>query len=185
MGSETPATVISSELAQQSEQCEEMAIAQRVFVGLMEQKHIPQVCEMERLCFAVPWTEKMFADELHNPLTRYVVLLDRQSPTEVVAYGGYWKIFEEGHIINIAVHPSWQGQKAGTYLMEQMMQFAAAEGVQAMTLEVRPSNTHALKLYEKLGFVVEGRRKGYYEDNGEDALIMWYRAKGEETHNDN
>ncbi len=65
------------------------------------------------------------------------------------------------------------------------MQFAAAEGVQAMTLEVRPSNTHALKLYEKLGFVVEGRRKGYYEDNGEDALIMWYRAKGEEKHNDN
>ena len=177
MGSETPATVISSELAQQSEQCEEMAIAQRVFVGLMEQKHIPQVCEMERLCFAVPWTEKMFADELHNPLTRYVVLLDRQSPTEVVAYGGYWKIFEEGHIINIAVHPSWQGQKAGTYLMEQMMQFAAAEGVQAITLEVRESNIPARKLYISAGFQEEARRKDYYRNPKEDGIIMWNRGR--------
>ncbi|MFR6291825.1 MAG: ribosomal protein S18-alanine N-acetyltransferase [Peptococcaceae bacterium] len=174
MGSETAGTAIELQQNLQSSD-----IAKRVFVCPMELKHIAQVCLLEQLCFSSPWTERMFTEELEkNPLCRYLVLLDRQNPAEVVAYAGYWKVFDEGHITNVAVHPQWQGQKAGTYLMEQMMCFAKAEGVRSMTLEVRQSNQIARRLYEKLGFRAEGIRKKYYEDNQEDAVIMWYREEG-------
>lgn len=156
------------------------AVAERVFVCLMEPRHIAQVSEIERLCFSSPWNETMIADELKNPLSRYIVLLDKQKPEQVVGYGGYWKILDEGHITNVAIRPEWQGQKAGTYLMQQMMAFAFAEGVTAMTLEVRESNQIARSLYEKLGFRAEGLRKQYYEDNREDAVLMWYRQKPKE-----
>ncbi len=159
---------------------ESLAIAEEVFVCLMEPKHIAGVCEVENKSFAVPWTERMFYDELNNPLARYVVLLEKQNPGNVIAYVGYWKIFDEGHITNVAVHPEWRGKKAATYLMRQMMQLAASEGLKDMTLEVRRSNLAAQGLYTKLGFAVEGIRPNYYEDNGEDALIMWYRVKSKE-----
>lgn len=168
---------ICSQLSQSSEK---WTIASDVFACLMEPKHIDGVCEVERLSFAVPWTARMFADELHNPLSRYVVLLDRCHPEVVIAYAGYWKIFDEGHITNVAVHPKWRGRKAATYLMQQLMQLAASEGIQAMTLEVRKSNMAAQSLYSKLGFAVEGVRPKYYEDNNEDALLMWYRAEKQE-----
>lgn len=151
-------------------------IAGAVYVCLMEAKHIASVCEIEQLCFASPWKAHMFQEEMeNNPRCRYLVLLDRQEPSCVVAYGGYWKILDEGHITNVAVRPQWQGRGAGTYLMEQIMAFARAEGVTAMTLEVRRSNEIAQALYQKLGFVVEGVRPKYYGDNDEDALLMWYR----------
>ena len=159
---------------------ESLAIAEEVFVCLMEPKHIAGVCEVENKSFAVPWTERMFYDELKNPLARYVVLLDKQNPGNVIAYVGYWKIFDEGHITNVAVHPEWRGKKAASYLIQQMMQLAASEGLKDMTLEVRRSNLAAQGLYTKLGFAVEGVRPIYYEDNGEDALIMWYRVKSKE-----
>ena len=159
---------------------ESLAIAEEVFVCLMEPKHIAGVCEVENKSFAVPWTERMFYDELKNPLARYVVLLDKQNPGNVIAYVGYWKFIDEGHNTNVAVHPEWRGKKAATYLMRQMMQLAASEGMKDMTLEVRRSNLAAQGLYTKLGFAVEGVRPNYYEDNGEDALIMWYRVKSKE-----
>ena len=75
------------------------------------------------LCFTVPWSEQAFLDELQkNPTARYFVLLNKANPSQVIAYGGYWKIFDEGHITNIAVHPDWRNQKAATYLLCQMMQ---------------------------------------------------------------
>lgn len=163
MGSQTEANAVTSN-------------PEKVFyICMMEEKHIPQVAEIEKLSFASPWNESMLLNELQNPLSRYFVLLDKEYPSKVVAYGGYWKIFDEGHITNVAVIPEWRGKKAGTYLMQQMMQFALAESVEALTLEVRPSNNSAIGLYQKLGFREEGRRKNYYEDNGEDALIMWFR----------
>lgn len=164
--------------SQTTEILTQMTIESQVFICMMEEKHIPQVAEIELASFASPWNESMLLNELQNPLSRYFVLLDKTNPSVVVAYGGYWKIFDEGHITNIAVKPDWRGRNAGTYLTGQMMQFAAAEGIESMTLEVRPSNETAIHVYEKLGFRREGLRKNYYEDNGEDALIMWYR-KGE------
>ncbi len=159
----------------------EQQLADSVFACLMEQKHVPSVAQLERMCFSVPWSEQAFLDELNdNPRARYIVLLDKANPAQVVAYGGYWKIFDEGHITNIAVHPDWRNQKAGTHLMKQLMQFAQAEGILSMTLEVRTSNAAAQALYTKLGFVKEGIRKKYYEDTGEDAIVMWYHGEPKE-----
>jgi len=156
----------------------EERIGHKVYVCLMEPKHVDSVAALERLCFTVPWSAQAFLDELTgNPTARYIVLLDKENPTQVVAYGGYWKIFDEGHITNIAVHPAWRNQKAATYLMCQMMQFAHAEGIKDMTLEVRTSNLPAQAVYRKLGFRNEGIRKRYYEDTGEDAIIMWHRKE--------
>ena len=156
-------------------------IGDKVFVCLMEPKHAPSVAELEKLCFTVPWSEQAFLDELQkNPTARYFVLLNKANPIQVIAYGGYWKIFDEGHITNIAVHPDWRNQKAATYLLCQMIQFAKAEGIGDMTLEVRTSNFAAQAVYRKLGFQNEGIRKHYYEDTGEDAIIMWYRHNHKE-----
>lgn len=188
MGSTSTGSLSTEPAASELKQCsEDWPIVSDVFICLMEPKHIAGVCQVEQHCFAVPWTARMFADELQNPLSRYMVLLDRERPDHVIAYAGYWKIFDEGHITNVAVHPHWRGRKAATYLMKQLMQFAASEGIHAMTLEVRRTNLAAQGLYQKLGFAVEGVRPGYYEDNNEDALIMWYRdEKQEETDaNDN
>ena len=160
----------------------ENRIAEKVYVCMMEPKHAASVAELERLCFSVPWSEQAFLDELQkNPTARYFVLLAKEDPTQVVAYGGYWKIFDEGHITNIAVHPDWRNQKAATYLLCQMMQFARVDGIYDMTLEVRTSNMPAQAVYSKLGFRNEGIRKNYYEDTGEDAIIMWYRPEREEV----
>lgn len=156
----------------------EQRIADQVYACLMEPKHAASVAELEKLCFTVPWSAQAFLDELEkNPAARYIVLLNKKDPTQVIAYGGYWKIFDEGHITNIAVHPDWRNRKAATYLMCQLMQFANAEGIGAMTLEVRTSNMPAQAVYSKLGFQKEGLRKNYYEDTGEDAIIMWYRKE--------
>ena len=160
----------------------ESVIADKVFACLMSPSHVESVAELERLSFSVPWSAQAFLDELQgNPTARYFVLLDKNNPAQVVAYGGYWKIFDEGHITNIAVHPQWRNQKAATYLMCQMMQFAKVEGIHAMTLEVRTSNLAAQAVYRKLGFQNEGIRKKYYEDTGEDAIIMWYREPEQEA----
>lgn len=175
MGSQTSESVILSELQQSSVA---QTAGETVLINRMEVKHIPEVCKLEKICFATPWTESMFIDELEkNPLSRYFVLLDKAMPSKVVAYAGYWKIFDEGHITNVAVRPEWRKKQLGFYLMQQMMTYAEAEQIHAMTLEVRRSNEAARGLYEKLGFVVEGVRKKYYEDNKEDALIMWCRQQ--------
>lgn len=174
MGSQASESVKQTQLPQSFDL---NGIADQVFVCLMESKHLASAYQLEQLCFSSPWSFGMLQQDLEeNPLSRYLVLLDRMNPTMVIAYGGYWKVLEEGQITNIAVHPNWRRRKAGTYLLLQMMQLAAAERITAMTLEVRASNEAAQRLYEKLGFAVEGRRKKYYEDNGEDALIMWQRA---------
>ena len=137
----------------------------------MRLEHLNQVLEIEEASYAAPWTYQAFAYELlKNDLAVYIVALLGE---KVVGYCGMWLIMDEAHITNVAVHPDYRRLKIGKALMLQMMNLAVQGGAKAMTLEVRPSNTAAIRLYEQLGFVVKGRRKGYYTDNNEDALIMW------------
>jgi ribosomal-protein-alanine N-acetyltransferase len=91
----------------------------------------------------------------------------------VVGYGGMWFIIDEAHVTNIAVHPDYRQRKIGEMIVQEMIKTAKENGINGMTLEVRVSNTAAINLYKKLGFVDYGIRKGYYADTGEDALIMW------------
>jgi ribosomal-protein-alanine N-acetyltransferase len=92
---------------------------------------------------------------------------------QIIGYGGMWIIMEEAHVTNIAVLSSFRGRKLGERLVSELQRTASFLGAERMTLEVRVSNQIARNLYEKLGFYSVGRRRGYYSDNGEDALIMW------------
>lgn len=89
----------------------------------------------------------------------------------LLAYGGFWLAGDEAHIVTIASHPDLRGRKLGETMLLYLLQEAQSLGASTVTLEVRPSNTPAIGLYAKWGFREEGRRKEYYRDNYEDALI--------------
>lgn len=137
----------------------------------MTVEDIKQVAEIERLSFTIPWSEQAFLNELEN--NRLALYLVVEGPPGVVGFVGMWCIVDEGHITNIAIHPDWRGRGLAKKLMETLLQEARQRGLVAVTLEVRPSNTAGQRLYRSLGFTVAGRRRGYYQDNGEDALLMW------------
>ncbi|MUG72108.1 MULTISPECIES: ribosomal protein S18-alanine N-acetyltransferase [Paenibacillus] len=137
----------------------------------MTEADIPAICEIEQESFTTPWTAGAFHNELtNNQFAKYTVL---EFDGEVAGYGGMWLIMEEAHVTNIAIRQKYRGQKLGERLLTEMQQTASLFGVQRMTLEVRPSNEIARRLYEKKGFRSVGVRRGYYTDNQEDAIIMW------------
>ena len=138
---------------------------------------MPKILEIEQSCFLAPWAPQSFVSELSdNEYARYFCL---EHEGEIIGYMGLWFILEEGHITNVAITPKYQGMGRGEFLMRSVIDLMAKEGMERMTLEVRASNTPAQKLYERLGFVTAGVRKGYYSDNREDALIMWLQINNE------
>ncbi|MGM9568014.1 MAG: tRNA (adenosine(37)-N6)-threonylcarbamoyltransferase complex dimerization subunit type 1 TsaB [Clostridia bacterium] len=136
----------------------------------MKADDIPALVELDKTAFPRPWTENMFLNELNNERAHYWVL---RTEGRVTGYGGFWSVAGECHITNIAVHEDYRHVGQGRAMMDHLIAMAKLYGAHGITLEVRPSNTVALSLYQDHGFVTEGRRKHYYED-GEDALIMWY-----------
>lgn len=96
-------------------------------------------------------------------------------PGKIVGMCGVKKIFEEGEISNVAVHPDFRGKGISRKMLNILMREAREDGVQAFTLEVRAGNGIAINLYESLGFRTEGVRRGYYDHPKEDGLIMWQR----------
>ena len=142
-----------------------------VIIRPAEERDVHEVAELDKLCFNVPWSEKSFRSEItENDRAIYLVAdLDGK----IIGYAGIWVILDEGHITNVAVHPEYRRQHLGTTIVDTLLKSAELNGVIAETLEVRRSNMGAIKLYSSFGFVQEGVRIGYYEDNNEDALIMW------------
>ncbi len=137
----------------------------------MDLRHITAVVDIERRSFPTPWSERAFLSELtQNAYAHYLVAL---SGERVIGYAGMWLILDEAHVTNIAVHPNYRGQQVGELLLSALEQRAFDHGCHRMTLEVRPSNPVAQKLYRKHGFAPRGLRPGYYTDTHEDAIIMW------------
>ncbi|ACL19448.1 [SSU ribosomal protein S18P]-alanine acetyltransferase [Desulfitobacterium sp. LBE] len=137
----------------------------------MQESDLSTILEIEHACFPAPWAPQSFVSELRdNEYARYFCL---EHEGNIIGYMGLWFILEEGHITNVAVAPGYQGMGGGEFLMRSVIDLMVKEGMERMTLEVRASNTSAQRLYERLGFVTAGVRKGYYSDNREDALIMW------------
>ena len=128
------------------------------------------VAELELKIFAMPWSREDFFREMRNELAVYVV---GEIDGQIVAYAGAWVSFEQAEVMHVAVDENFRGQGVGTILFGKLITAVKARGAKSITLEVRPSNTPAFKLYESFGLKSVGRRKGYYLDNGEDALIMW------------
>ena len=141
-----------------------------ITVGLMTVEDVDAVFEIEKQCFAIPWSRGSFLKEVtENACARYLVVREDGVP---IAYAGMWLVLFEAHITNIAVRPDRRGMGYGKMITEALIQLAADTGMGSMSLEVRRSNAVAQSLYKKLGFVEVGCRKKYYADNNEDAILM-------------
>jgi len=141
---------------------------------VMRREHLPDILWIEQACMQDPWPKTVFMDELDQTLAHYYVAC---MGDVLVAYGGFWMITDEAHITNIAVHPDYRNQGIAVLLMAEMEREAVKLGAGAMTLEVRTGNEPAKGLYRKMGFSEAGVRKDYYQDDGEDAVIMWKHGK--------
>lgn len=131
---------------------------------------LPQVLAIERVSFPTPWTENIFRDEIHSFLCSNLVATIKG---KVVGYIDFSVILDEIHLRNIAVHKDFKKKGIASQLLSRMIKIGSEKGALWSTLEVRRSNTNAIKLYEKFGFVITGVRPLYYRDTKEDAIIMW------------
>jgi ribosomal-protein-alanine N-acetyltransferase len=139
-------------------------------LGHLEERDIDQVIAIERVSFRNPWRAEHFRHEIHeNP--RAVNRVVRRG-SEVLAYSCVWQIHDELKINNIAVRVEQRGCGLGRWLLRRILADARRGGCVVALLEVRASNQEALGLYRAHGFVEVGRRKGYYQQEGEDAILM-------------
>ncbi len=141
-------------------------------VETLELTDLDQVLEIERASFTNPWSREMFLWELQNVGVSYAYVL-RTPEWPVAAFCTIWVVLDEIHINNVAVRPEYRGQGAGRQLLDFILRLGASLGARRATLEVRRSNAAALKLYQNLGFRVEGTRRNYYSSPVEDALVLW------------
>jgi [ribosomal protein S18]-alanine N-acetyltransferase len=130
---------------------------------------IESVIAIERASFQFPWSTRFFLDELQVDCARSILA---EMEGRIVGYVLFWFLAEEVDIHNIAVHPDFRRQGIGRLLLEEVVAAARREERLRVTLDVRFSNASAQNLYRSFGFVTRGLRKGYYSDNGEDALVM-------------
>ena len=135
----------------------------------MKEVHVAQVAELEKLCFADPWSEKSIASELGNIWSYWIVALDSE---RVVGYIGSQSSADETDVMNVAVHPDYRRRGIAESLIESLIRELKNRGSHALMLEVRDSNAPAIALYEKLGFQQVGLRKNYYHNPKEHARIL-------------
>ncbi|MCI8478788.1 MAG: ribosomal protein S18-alanine N-acetyltransferase [Oscillospiraceae bacterium] len=135
----------------------------------MDRSHLSQIAALEKRCFSSPWSEALLSQALDNENASYIVAQSEDGT--VLGYAGMQVILDEGYVDNIAVHPDYRRQGVAEALLGVFERFGAVH-LAFLTLEVRPSNTAAVSLYEKHGFELVGRRKNYYTNPREDALLM-------------
>jgi ribosomal-protein-alanine N-acetyltransferase len=149
---------------------------QPVTIRSLGYSDLPQVISIERRAFPTPWSLAMFVLELSKPSG---ICLAATSERRIVGYLICSRYADVWHLMNIAVDPPARHQGVATALLEEMI--SRAGGDASYTLEVRPSNSPAIALYERFGFRSAGTRRRYYQDTGEDALIMWRTAETAST----
>lgn len=151
-------------------------VRQQLAIESMQEADVPVVQEIERRVFSSPWPRNAYYRELNSRSNSYYVVLRRYHEAgdhETLGYAGMWRMHEEAHVTTIGVRHDLHHQGYGRVLFAGLVQAAYEMGAKWVTLEVRATNDNAQKMYEGFGFKVIGRRKGYYTDNGEDALVMW------------
>ena len=135
-----------------------------------EERHIPQIEEIEKLCFSVPWTRDQLCSQLHDAQHECIAALDGED--NVLGYVGMMCVLDEGYISNVAVHPKVRRHGLADKLIDELLSRARGRSLAFVTLEVRAGNEPAIALYRKRGFLPVGRRKNYYSLPREDAILM-------------
>jgi ribosomal-protein-alanine N-acetyltransferase len=144
----------------------------------MRREDLPAVLEIERRVFPQPWSRAFFEKELGTPFARLTVAVDEAgSGSLLVGYTCRWRVTDEVHLLNLAVHPSRRGSGVGRTLVEAVIGEARTTRARTMFLEVRAGNVAARRLYRRLGFRDLGVRRGYYGP-GQDAIVMELRLAG-------
>lgn len=136
----------------------------------MELCHIDSVVKISEESFPVSWSKESYINEVKNPLAHYLVAILNN---KIVGFIGVWIVIGEANITNIAVSKDFRGHSIANLLMNTALNLCKKNNVIDINLEVRASNIKAQNLYKKFGFIEEGIRKKYYEDNKEDAILMW------------
>jgi ribosomal-protein-alanine N-acetyltransferase len=159
---------------------------QQLALELMREADIATVQEIEQAIFSTPWPRNAYYRELASRSSAHYLVLRQEGVVErpagfispeldasLIGYGGMWRMYDEAHVTTIGVRLDVQHRGHGRVLFAGLVQAAYDMGAKWVTLEVRTSNDNAMHMYEAFGFKVIGRRKGYYTDNGEDAIVMW------------
>ncbi|MFC2157368.1 ribosomal protein S18-alanine N-acetyltransferase [Acidobacteriota bacterium] len=141
-------------------------------VRRMTKTDIPEVLEIERLSFPNPWRQSVFEGEVDNAPISHPIVVIHSRLKKIIGYIIYWQIKEEIQISNICIHPDFRRLGIGEMILKDLIAGAKENGGEYIILEVRPSNTTAKKLYEKLGFQNVGIRHDYYMNPQEDADIL-------------
>lgn len=144
----------------------------KVYINPLMTDDVPRVSEIEAAAYGKHhWSRNSFYSEINNKIAKYYTA--RVPTGEIAGYIGTWHIVDEAHITTIAVAQEYLRNHIAECLIVKSLEDCYNELIKYITLEVRVSNIPAIKLYEKYGFKSLGTRKGYYQDNNEDALIMW------------
>ncbi len=142
----------------------------------MQRSDLEQVYALEQSVYPHPWSMANFEDSLNSNYQAWI-LRDRDG--ELLGYFLLMAVVDEAHLLNVAVSAERQGQGLGRFLLNQAVACARGLGMESVLLEVRPSNTRALEIYERYGFQHIGRRKGYYpaaNQQREDAIVMRFQV---------
>ena len=140
-----------------------------MIIEKMNASHVPQIAELEKVCFADPWSVTSIETELTSRLSLWLVAMEGDT---LVGYVGSQTVIDESDVMNIAVHPNYRRQGIAEALVGALEKALRQRGSRALTLEVRDSNVPAITLYDKLGFTQVGLRKNYYRNPKEDARIL-------------
>lgn len=154
-----------------------MEKAAKYEIDTISPQDLDEIVAIENVSFPSPWPKRIFEREI-GALNSYKRVI--RFSGSVVAYIVTWTIYDEVHILNIAVHPDFRKIGLGEMLLRDCLDFSCDRGLKLAVLEVRTSNNSAIKLYEKIGFKTLRVRKKYYSDTGEDAFVMMYELEPEE-----
>ena len=128
-----------------------------------------EILHIENVSFLSPWNIRSFTEEVDRPISRLLVM---KADSRLAGYICFWTFANEIHLMKMAIHPEMRGNGFGSFLLAKMIEEGRSEKAEKVWLEVRPSNDVARELYEKAGFIEVGRRRGYYNNGKEDALVM-------------
>lgn len=150
----------------------------------LEVEDLPQVIELDQICFGGFWSLEGYTREIKSPnSTLLIITIPDEENKKVIGLGCLWAILEEAHISLLAIHPDFQGRGLGKLLLLSLLKDAVNRKLERATLEVKETNIKALSLYEKFGFKIAGKRKKYYSNTGEDALVLWCKDLEKITNN--